>query len=181
MENKQIAMAETFLIKVRGSLDHANLMEWEYEGRLNGLSSAPAVRRNLRGAVRRTSEDRFLDVVELHDQTKRVKAFSEKLYDLAVNTLREMEDEHQRQTLWDHYIMEKPIGQIAEENGVSPRTVKRWKKAALQNFPLPEELIKPLSEMVAREEADQAEYRAEKETRKREEAEALEAFRNGNL
>jgi len=181
VENNQIAMAETFLIKVRGSMDYASLMKCEYEGRLKGLSAAPAVRRNLRGAVRRTTEDRFLDVVELHDQTKKVEAFAEKLYDIAVNAMQSMEDEHQRQTLWDHYILEKPIGQIAEENGVNPRTVKRWKKSALQNFPIPEELIKPLSEMVAREEADQAEYRAEKEARKREEAEALEAFRNGNL
>ena len=63
MEDKQIAMAETFLIKVRGSLDHADLMKWRYEGQLNGLSSAPAVRRNLRGGVRRSTDDRFLDVI----------------------------------------------------------------------------------------------------------------------
>ena len=35
--------------------------------------------------------------------------------------------------------------------------------------------------ILSKEEADQDEYRAEKEARKREEAEALEAFRNGNL
>ena len=181
MEDKQIAMAETFLIKVRGSLDHADLMKWRYEGQLNGLSSAPAVRRNLRGGVRRSTDDRFLDVVELHDQAKMVRVAADQLFDLAIKAMRKMENEHLRQTLWDHYILERTIGQIAEENGVTVRTVKRWKKQGLMEFPIPEKLVKPLAEMVAQEEADQAEIKAEKEARAQEEAEALEAFRNGDL
>ena len=46
---------------------------------------------------------------------------------------------------------------------------------------LPERLKEKLSALVDQEEADQAEIRAMKEERRKDEADALEAFRRGEL
>ena len=72
----------------------------------------------------------------------------------------------------------RTVSEIAGQNGVAPQTVKRWKKQGLLALELPERLMVKLAALVDQEEADQAEIRAE---RRQDEADALEAFRRGEL
>lgn len=181
-EAQRIAIAETFLNQVRGYNDYADYMMKQYDGQLRGLSSAPAIRLYRRpGGPIRLTDDRYADVIELHDRQKRARKAADQLYDAAATALNTVKDEHHRQTLWEHFILGRTIGEIAEQAGVNLRTVKRWKKQGLLALELPEALKKKIEALVEEEEADQAEFRAEKEAQRRDEAEALDAFRRGEL
>ncbi len=180
-EEKKIAISETFLNQVRGYMDYASYMEKEYDGQLCGMNSAPAARRYHRGGPVRMTDDRYADVIEQHDRQRKARKAADQLYDIAMKALNKLEDVRHRQTLWEHYILDKTISDIAGENGVAPRTVKRWKRAGLLALELPERLKEKLSALVDQEEADQAEISAMKEERRKDEADALEAFRRGEL
>ena len=161
-KEKRIAIAETFLNQVRGYMEYASYMEKEYDGLLCGMSSAPAVRRYHRGGSVRMTDDRYADMIELHDRQKKARKDADQLYDIAIKAFNKLEDVHHRQTLWEHYILGRTISEIAGENGVAIRTVKRWKRAGLLALELPERLKEKLVELVDQEEADQAEIRAMK-------------------
>ena len=159
-KEKRIAIAETFLNQVRGYMEYASFMAKEYDGLLCGMSSAPAARRYHRGGSVWMTDDRYADMIELHDRQKRARKAADQLYDIAIKALNKLEAVHQRQTLWEHYILGKTIGEIAEQNSVSSRTVKRWKKQGLLALELPERFREKLTALVDQEEADQAELKS---------------------
>ena len=159
-EEKRIAIAETFLNQVRGYMEYASYMEKEYDGLLCGMNSGPAARRYHRGGSVRMTDDRYADMIELHDRQKRARKAADQFYDIAIKALNKLEDVRLRQTLWEHYILGRTISEIAEQNSVSSRTVKRWKKQGLLGLELPERLREKLVELVDQEEEDQAGIRA---------------------
>ena len=177
-EEKRIAIAETFLNQVRGYMEYADFMAKEYEGLLCGMNSAPAAGRQHRGGPVRMTDDRYVDLIEVHDRQKRARKAADQLYDIAIKALNKLGDVRHRQTLWEYYILGRTVSEIAGQNGVAPQTVKRWKKQGLLALELPERLVVKLAALVDQEEADQAEIRAE---RRQDEADALEAFRRGEL